>query len=185
MASTAAEGTYIDCGYGMPASVLLACNGPSCGSISESFPSLICTSDATTSNCNNGVTCPGPVNFISKFAITQEAAIVSSQQNLTIDSLDFSGTDSGTGTVSYGNDEIQQPAPPIQASSTPVSQPATTHSSMGTPNSTSVTTVRSSSLANRRFTAPQRSVPNLMILFILIMSVFIAQTNAQPSLGNL
>src|SRR5208282_2902780 len=97
---TNANGVYMDCGYGMPVAVTLTCGGSSCDSLNAiNFPNLTCTTSTTGTQCNNGVTCPGPPNFQSSFVLAQQAGqtTVSSSQNATVDAQGFSGTDPGTG----------------------------------------------------------------------------------------
>src|SRR5271169_6373845 len=101
--TTNANGTYSDCGYGLPVAVTITCAGSSCPSL-QSYPDLTCTTDATTTNCNNGVTCPGTPNFQSVFKLLQQGLTVTTNQNLTVTGQDFSGTDTGNGLpVSFSN----------------------------------------------------------------------------------
>src|SRR5215471_2996276 len=116
--TTTANGTYTDCGYGMPIALTITCGGPSCPAL-DSYPNLVCTSDATTTNCNNQVTCPKKPNFQSIFQLVQETnSRVTTNQQLTIDEQSFSGTDDGNGHISYApnavlpSSSVLSPAPP-------------------------------------------------------------------------
>lgn len=182
MGSTNAQGTYADCGYGMPVSLILTCNGPSCSSLSSSFPALICTSDATSSNCNNQVTCPGPANFVSNFTITQQGSSLTSQQHLTIDDQDFIGTDNGEGGISYSSVEGQPEAPPAGPTSTasPLPPSSNVPSISSTTNKVSSSiAIQSSSSANRRFYFTTRSSSSKLLVAMMIICAFVGHVNAQ------
>ena len=47
--------------------------------------------------CDNGITCPGPSDFISKFEVIQDDIKVTTHQELTIDGKNFTGTDDRNG----------------------------------------------------------------------------------------
>ena len=102
--TTNAFGTLLDCGFGNPVQIMIGCEGPSCIVLST-YPELTCTTDAITTNmqCKNGITCSGPSNFISKFELSQNGIVVTTNQNLTIDGDNFQLTDDGKGHVQRGS----------------------------------------------------------------------------------
>jgi hypothetical protein len=187
--TTSANGVYMDCGYGMPVSLTINCNGPSCPSLESLFPDLVCSSGATTSNvnCNNGVQCPGPVNFISNFNLFQQGQIVSSTQTLQIDGSSFMGSDNGDGVVSgYGSSgaAVSPPSAPAPASPAVGPPPGTSPASPASTTSASTTThsvvLQTFSPASRKY-VPMSLMSKLMLAFIIIMNVFVRQTYAYSS----
>jgi hypothetical protein len=133
--TSSANGTYIDCGFGMGVALTITCGGPSCQSL-QSFPNLQCTTDpsTTTSTCTNGITCAGSTNFKSAFSLAQHTDnTVTSTQNLTIDSETFTGTDDGKGDVSYTSSNGDGVPPPGSQSSSSAAPPSTSPNSPVTP----------------------------------------------------
>ena len=133
--TSSANGTYIDCGFGMGVALTITCGGPSCQAL-QSYPNLQCTTDpsSTTSTCTNGITCAGSTNFKSAFTLAQHTDnTVTSTQNLTIDSETFTGTDDGKGDVSYSSSNGDGVPPPASQSSSSAAPPPTSPNSPVTP----------------------------------------------------
>jgi hypothetical protein len=125
--TSSANGTYIDCGFGMGVSLTITCGGPSCQAL-QSYPNLQCNTDpsSTTSTCTNGITCSGSTNFKSAFTLAQHTDnTVTSSQNLTIDSETFTGTDDGKGDISYSSSSGDGVPPPASQSSASGAPPPT------------------------------------------------------------
>lgn len=160
---TTANGVYSDCGYGLPVGLTVTCAGPSCASLNSDFPYLTCTAGGPTTNCSNGITCPGPVNFQSIFSLLQQGLTVTTNQNLSIAGQPYKGSDPGTG-ASVTISAIGQP-------------PAT--SVAGCPATTAARASGSSSPV--LFTSGSRrlSYPNMMFVIVMILSLFITQIAAQ------
>ena len=162
---TSASGTYVDCGFGKGYSLKITCQGPSCAALAN-FPSLSCNHpSALSSECNNGVTCGNtPVmtessNFQSNFTIQQPPMAITTTTNESIDvngeAVSLNGTSDGNVTYSYG-------AITVSNNGTSVS---------GTPIQTGARTTSSS--ACKRFSPPW------FLLFIVFMSMLVAQVPAQ------
>jgi len=160
--NSVANGVYQDCGYGRSFSLKVSCDGPSCGAITG-FPGLTCTQKASTTECDNGVTCNiassealAATTVVSNFTVQQRAqtADVQSTQNLNINGQQFNVMDMGNGNVSYthGNEEV-------------------------TPSGT--TTVAAPSPTSKA--PPRLSVSNWMFIILTTLSMFIAQIQAQSS----
>jgi hypothetical protein len=133
--TSSANGTYIDCGFGMGVALTITCGGPSCQAL-QSYPNLQCTTDpsTTTSTCTNGITCAGSTNFKSAFTLAQHTDnTVTSTQNLTIDSETFTGTDDGKGDVSYSSSGGDGVPPTGSQSSSSAAPPPTSPNSPVTP----------------------------------------------------
>lgn len=172
----------MDCGYGMPVSITITCNGPSCPSLGSLFPDLQCSSGATTTDCNNGISCPGPVNVMSNFTLFQQGATVSSTQTLNIDGQMFMGSDDGNGVVSgYGPSGNQQPGPPAGPGPAPATTPVPASSTSPSSSSTATQSivVQTSNPANRVVPTPR--LLRLMFLFVMILSSFMCQVQAYSS----
>lgn len=166
--STTANGTYADCGYGMPVALSITCGGTSCPAL-DSYPNLVCTTDATTTNCNNKVTCPQKPNFQSVFELLQENnSTVISKQQLSIDDQSFSGTDNGNGQIAYvANGQL-----PSSSTSSP---------GVATTTGKTVPTTTVVVASNGQFSVPRRSNSRLFLGLIMIMSIFVAQIQAHSN----
>ncbi len=169
--TTTANGTYSDCGYGMPVALTITCGGTSCPAL-NTFPNLVCTSSATTTNCDNQVTCPQQPNFQSVFQLVQQDSTVTSSQSLEIDSQSFSGQDNGNGQVSYG------PSPNPSSSILP--PPSTFTPSVPSGTGTTVpTTTLIVQASNGRFSIPRPSNCRFILAFFLILSILVEQIQAR------
>ncbi|MCJ1248042.1 hypothetical protein MMC30_005257 [Trapelia coarctata] len=92
---TTATGTFTSCGGGQLFSLTYQCTGPSCTNL-NGFPNTTCTTDGTTLQCSNGVTCPGSANYTSTFNFLQENVMVTSNQVVKTNCGDFTVTSDGT-----------------------------------------------------------------------------------------
>jgi hypothetical protein len=175
MSTTNANGTYFDCGYGLPVGVNITCTGSSCPAL-DSYPNLVCTSNSLTTNCNNQVSnCPNNAvpDFQSIFNLVQQQnGSADATQDLMIDSHDYEGTDVN-GEVSYGpipsTTSTTIPLPPSSIAVVP------TTTSKGT-SATAVPTISQSS--GNRLLIPRHSHPRLLFELIMIISLFVAQIQA-------
>jgi hypothetical protein len=189
--SSSANGTYTDCGLGQGVSLTITCGGPSCGILAQ-FPHLACTNDPSTAalNCNNGVMCPQPVNFLSQFDMQQYLNnTVSAQQLLQIDGQMFAGSDNGQGTVSY--------APLMNAVSSTTSKASTSTTrvgggaggsggnTVGTETTLITASVNTGSPSVSAFVSSastrRPSLSKTLFALYLIFAIFIGQTTAYTS----
>ncbi|KAI9781269.1 MAG: hypothetical protein M1839_006061 [Geoglossum umbratile] len=83
---TSAQGKLTSCGPGQAFSLQFTCTGPSCIDL-KGIPTINCTDDGTTLTCTNGVTCPGPTNYTSNFALTQKDTTISQTQKIILPDL--------------------------------------------------------------------------------------------------
>src|SRR5271154_6830424 len=172
-----ANGTYSDCGVGSPPSVIVTCGGPSCSAL-HTQNLLTCTSmdDTSTVHCNNSVTCPGPVNFVSNFTFVQMELLVSIMQNITVDGYKYSIDDPGDG----------QPVSTTSIGTVPGTSPTSgACPTVSTTSAAAVSTASVKSAANRNSFGHRRSYPSLMLVLVMIMSLFITHIQAQSPSADL